>query len=260
MPAAPSKVAYLGASFTRQEDGYRPRLHEMLERRLGRPLEHVAAGLGAMDAASIVFLTDEFVTSHGPDLCFVEVTSSELVADRGIADGQAALDGIFAKLRRVGCAPSLLHLPRRRRSNRFDELLTAYESVAERHGVPSIDPPEPELSFRDARLLPVDPADGGVPGRFRLMWPLGTLDRDSAVRRSFTGNLDGIVLVVGPGTGEIEVTDARGAQRVTTRDRWSHYDRYGVKLFSRRLEPGEVTIAPTENGTTLRLIGYLEVP
>jgi hypothetical protein len=329
LSGTPSKVAYLGTSVTRQRNGYRPRLHELLERRRGRPLETVAAGLGAMDAVAFAFLTDEFITSHGPDLCFVDVTSSMLSPNRTSADGEAALDGIFTKLRRAACETCLLHLPWRVRGRRFASRMAAFEAVAELHGVPSIDlatplheaaaagllddgrlfrdevhtseegsaayaaaldaavgdlmdagreevpplPDAPATSFRDSRHVPADPADGGEPGRFRLLQPFVRVAEGSVTRRTFEGSVDGITLVLGPESGEIEVTDPRGSQRAMPWDPWSHYERFGAVLFPRSLEPGEVTIAPTgrrpdysqspvpidpPDRTTLKLIGYLE--
>ena len=133
------RIAYLGASVTAQEDGYRTRLHERLRSRHRQPHDEVAAGLGGIAATSIVFLADEFAFRDSPDICLVEVTTGPGDDNRSIDDAAVAMDGILAKARAAGAAPCVLHLAQPGRSERFEAVLSMFEDVAAHHSVPSID-------------------------------------------------------------------------------------------------------------------------
>ncbi len=132
-------IAYLGASVTAQTKGYRPQLHELLSSTTGRAHRAVLAGTGAMGSISGVFLMDELVLPHRPDLCFVEYTTSDSTGTTPLSDLGAVLEGIVRKLRRIGCEACFLHLLR------SDQELVdghpaveTYERVADHYAVPSV--------------------------------------------------------------------------------------------------------------------------
>lgn len=131
-------IAYLGVSVTAQRDGFRPRLHDQLVSRFGaRPA--VNAGIGAVGSLACVFLMDDFVLPSRPALCFVECTTGDLGGATAVDEIGPALEGILLKLRDIDCSACLLHLYRRDCSFREPHpVVEAYERVAERYGVPSI--------------------------------------------------------------------------------------------------------------------------
>jgi hypothetical protein len=136
----PCKIAYLGASVTAQRDGYRPRLHAALCRELGQDHVPVPAGIGGVGAISGVFLMDDLVLRHRPDLCLVEFTTSDLAGGSPPDALAPALEGIVGKLRDQGCEPCFMHLYRADMDAATPgPVLATYEQVAERHGVPSVD-------------------------------------------------------------------------------------------------------------------------
>lgn len=136
----PCTIAYMGASVTAQKEGFRPRLHELLCRESSRPHRSVAAGTGAMGSISGLFLMDELVLRHGPDLCLVEYATSDAIGTTPIEHLEPVLDGVVAKLFAHNCACCFLYLTRADGALAAESpVLAAYERVAERHGVPSID-------------------------------------------------------------------------------------------------------------------------
>jgi hypothetical protein len=136
---APRTIAYLGASVTLQRDGYRPRLHERLQRRTGHEHRSITAAVGYSGSISAVFLMDDFVARHCPDLCVIELTTSDWAGATRLDELPSALDGIVTKLRSVGCEICFAHLYRADQSFSIkDPVLAAYEAAAERHGVPSL--------------------------------------------------------------------------------------------------------------------------
>jgi hypothetical protein len=133
-------IAYMGASVTAQRDGYRPRLHELIRARCGQAHAGINAGTGALGAPSGVFLMDRLVLRHRPDLCFVEYATRDLDGTASASTVGAALEGIVVKLRDSGCEPCFLYLYRSDVDfHGQNEVIAAYEAVAEHHRVPSID-------------------------------------------------------------------------------------------------------------------------
>jgi hypothetical protein len=143
-------IAYLGASVTVQKNGYRTRLHELIRQRFGREHSSILAAVGATGVVPGVFLADNLVAAHRPDLCLIEY-ATPLPGRRELAEGGSALDGIIAKLLAVGCQPCLLHVYRRGKDQ--ERMVAAFESVAERHGIPTIDLVTPlRTAVTDGRL------------------------------------------------------------------------------------------------------------
>lgn len=143
-------IAYLGASVTVQKAGYRPALHERIRHRFGREHTSILAAVGAIGVVPTVFLADNLVAAHRPDLCLIEY-ATPLPGRRELAEGEQALDGIVAKLLAVDCQPCLLNIYRRGANQ--DQMVAAFEKVAERHGVPSIDLVTPmRAAVTDGRL------------------------------------------------------------------------------------------------------------
>jgi hypothetical protein len=144
LAAEPCAIAYLGASLAVQPDGYRPRLHEAIRRRLGQDHRAVPAAIGAIGAVSAVFLMDRFVLAHDPDLCLVDYSSGDdLVNDSPLDEVEEAVEGIAGKLAGASCPACFLHLPRAEWTARCDEVVARWERVADRHGIPSIDAGSP---------------------------------------------------------------------------------------------------------------------
>jgi hypothetical protein len=140
LEAMPCTIAYLGASVTAQRDGYRARLHELLCAATGQRHASVNAGTGGVGSLSGVFLMDRLVLAHAPHLCFVEYLTSDLDGRTVPAAVAPAIEGIIGKLRNHGCEPCFLHLYRSDCGfGAANEMIEAYEAVAEHHRVPSID-------------------------------------------------------------------------------------------------------------------------
>ncbi len=156
---APVTIAYLGASVTAQQHGYRARLHAALCSALGQPHRSINAGIGGIGSISGAFLADDLVVAHRPALCFVEFTTGDAgdaARPELVAPG---VEAIVLKLRRIGCAACLLHLPRADAAAAYRDALDRQEQVAERHGIPSID-----LSGVDAAGLLRDVVHTTEPG------------------------------------------------------------------------------------------------
>ena len=136
----PCKIAYLGASVTVQRNGYRPMLHASLEAICTHRHASVTAGISGSGSISGVFVMDDLVLAHRPDLCFVEFASRD-GAGRTAPDWVGpAVEGIVLKLRRQGCQPCFLYLYRAdERRCAYGAVRAAHERVAARYGVPSID-------------------------------------------------------------------------------------------------------------------------
>jgi hypothetical protein len=334
LSARPCSIAYFGASVTVQREGYRPRLHELLRLRFGQDHRSVVAAIGAIGIFSAAFLADELVVRNQPDLCLIEFTTAEFLRRRPLDPAEAALDGILSKLREAGIAVCLLHLPRRKWKQKTAQVLGAFEKVAERHAVPSIDlasptrraieegsvsadlvfkdvlhtrpdgarliagaidraiwriaaadvtgvePPEPvSRALAHAYVVPAAAADAGGKGRmgrFRLIQPYVEVDAGTPIRRCLDGHLVGLVVLVGPESGEIEVRDPAGAQRTMVWNEDCSFERYTTVEFERPCPPGsEVTIELTDTAPdystslrpvdppeqrNLRVVGYMVLP
>jgi hypothetical protein len=326
-------IAYFGASVTVQKEGYRPRLHELLQRRFGQEHRSIVAAVGAIGIFSAVFLMDDLVIRREPELCLIDYTTAEFARHRPLDTAEEALDGALAKLEAAGIASCVIHLPRRTWNERADEVLDRFERVADRRGVPTIDLARPtwraiddgtldpaavfkdvvhttpagsELiagaidsaigrlaavpghepsghpataSFSRAHVVPAAIGDAGGAGRmetFRLIVPYLKIDGESAIRRTFDGRLAGLVVLAGPQSGEIEVTDATGSQRALIWDEDCSYERYMTVELDRECPAGaEVAIALTQTAPDysvcrrpveapehrdLRVVGYMVLP
>jgi hypothetical protein len=301
-------VAYLGASVTAQRDGYRPRLHELLRQTTGRAHRAVAAGAGAMGSITGVFLMDDLVLPHRPDLCFVEYTTSDVAGTTPLEHLGAALEGIVGKLRDAGCEAVFLHLYR----SDLDlvdasPVVELYERVAEHLGVPSIDvgagvrdllrageidesavlrdvvhttaagseltarlvsrgleralaverahPVPPPLfagSFRQTRIVAVSAGlvrDGARcrERRFRLVYPYLEIDAGNELRLILEADLVGLLVIVGPDSGYIELEGPDGCAEYLLWDEQCSYDRLGSVVFSPLVRAGaQVAIGVSE--------------
>jgi hypothetical protein len=286
-------LGYLGASVTAQRDGYRPRLHRRLCEATGHDHRSVFAGTGAMGSITGVFLMDDLVLAHDPDLCFVEYTTSDAAGTTPPEHLGPALEGIVCKLRDAGCLACFLHLYRSDHDlGGASPVLETYERVAEHHGVPSVDvgvvvrdlihggavtadavvrdvvhttadgseltadaiwrglarvlatsrpsaEPEPRYaeSFRRTRIVPATPdllRDGTAfrARRFRLAYPYLELGSANDLRYTPDGDLVGLLVIVGPDAGFIEVeTPGRTAEYLLW-DEHCSYDRLASVVFA----------------------------
>jgi hypothetical protein len=334
----PCSIAYLGASVTVQREGYRPRLHELLEDRFAQQHRAVFAGLGAVGAVGAVFVVDKLVLSREPDLCLIEYATGDYGSDRTIEEVEAALEGIVIKLRRAGIQPCFLHLYRADWTERANQILAATERVAERHCVPSVDlatvlrdlvsagtlddtalfrdgihttpegsqlvaelaalgvvsiaesgqteagqqtiPAPSGEDFSGAEFVPARAEDAGGAGRmglFRFQQPYLEITQDAVIRRRFDGELVGLMVLHGPESGELRLTDdADGSQHAMIWDNTCFYERLGAKLLKRRVAAGadmtiELTDKPPDYSLcsrpvqaperrVLRVAGYMVLP
>jgi hypothetical protein len=134
------RIAYLGASVTAQHDGYRHRLHRRLEEVTGQTHRAVHAGIGGVGAITGVFLMDDLVVRHRPDLCFVEFSTGDSADDTNACRVGPAAEGIVRKLHAIDCPMVLLHCHRREieGTTRLASVVARWEEVADRYGVPSL--------------------------------------------------------------------------------------------------------------------------
>jgi hypothetical protein len=329
----PCSIAYFGASVTVQKEGYRPRLHELLRARFEQDHRAIVAAVGAIGVYSATFLADELVVRNEPDLCLVEYTTAEFVRHRPLDRAEAALDGLLSKLNAAGIAACLLHLPRREWTEKAQQVLTAFEAVADRHAFPSINlagptrraidegslsketvftdvvhttregsqlfaeavdqalarvvaadvteapsPPSPGALAR-AHFVPAEAGDASGAGqmkRFRLVQPYLQVGPGKSLQRSVDGLLVGLVVLAGPESGELEVTDRSGSQRAMVWDSDCFYERYTTVEFERPCPPGSgVTVELTDTSPDysscrrpvdpperrdLRVVGYMVRP
>jgi hypothetical protein len=95
--------------------------------------------------------------------------------------------------------------------------------------------------YRHAHVLPVA-ADHGAGaaemGLFRLQLPYLELPLGSRIRRRLTEQLAGLLMVVGPESGELEIADSAGRQRLMAWDEFCHYERFTACVFDRPCEAG----------------------
>jgi hypothetical protein len=293
-------IAYMGASVTAQRDGFRPRLHELLRRDTGRNHRAVAAALGAAGAITGVFLMDDLVLAHRPDLAFVEYATSDVAGTTPQAQLAPVLEGIVGKLRDVGCELCFLYLHRSDVDLGASEVVAAYEDAADHHAVPSINvadwirteierghldgrrilrdvvhttgagstltaeaiqhavaqiPPMLPTSaaplrddaFRRARIEAPSPALAGggtfAVGRFHLIYPYVEIDRRGELQFMPEGELVGLLVVLGPHSGYIEVTAAGETVEYLLWDDDCSYERLGSVVLGPFAPAGsEVTI------------------
>jgi hypothetical protein len=308
MCAGRCTVAYLGASVTVQRDGYRPRLHDLLRDATGHDHRSVFAGTGAMGSITGVFLMDELVLAHRPDVCFVEYTTSDAASTTPLEYLGPALEGIVCKLRDARCEACFLHLYRRDHELATGQVVETYERVADHYGVPSINGaacvrdlirdgvatesevlrdvvhttaigseltaeavsrgvarvfdarsrpvvrPAPLFgeSFERTRIVPatrelVRAGAGYSTGRFRLQYPYLELGAAGELRFTPDGDLAGLLVIVGPQSGYIEVETAGGIVEHLLWDEQCSYERLASVVFAPFVRAG--------TGVTIRLSG-----
>jgi hypothetical protein len=111
---------------------------------------------------------------------------------------------------------------------------------------------------------------------FRLHRPYVRIKRGSRVRRRFDGSLHGLAVVIGPESGEVEISAGGESQRRMLFDPSSHYERFGTVLLPNPVPAGiETTISLTKTKPdysiskqpiepppeqSLQLFGYLVAP
>lgn len=136
----PCRIAYLGASVTAQHDGYRRRLHEHLVASTGHAHRAIHAGIGGVGAITGVFLMDDLVLRHSPELCFIEFSTGDSANDTNVDRVAAAAEGMIRKLHGVGCPVVLLHCSRRgaEGAQRLAAVVRQWEVVADHYDVPSL--------------------------------------------------------------------------------------------------------------------------
>ena len=135
----PGVVAYLGASVTAQQDGFRPRLQGRLEEVFASP-RMITAGIGGVGSMAGLFLMDDLVLRHHPDLCLVEFLTADMIGYTPDALITDAVHGIAEKLLSAGCTPVFVYLNRGDLDPaRRDRILEMWEGVAEALDVASID-------------------------------------------------------------------------------------------------------------------------
>lgn len=298
----PGRIAYLGASVTVQQQGYRPLLHFLLIQHFGRPHLAVNAGVGGVGVMGGVLLMDDLVIAHRPDYCFVEFSTADYTGPLPLQESAAALEGVFRKLAAIDCRACLLHLYRADLDYpRMPAVVAAFEEVAEAYQVPSLhvghwlgDQFEAghltkELLYSDlvhttpaganhvaetvfhglrvvweaapaqplalpttvsplhpnhcqfTALLPADQIMGeGEPqqGRFREFYDYVQVGFEHTFVLECADTLVGMVVVVGPDAGVVEVVSPLSTQRIQLWDPWCHYDRLQTMIFWPNFAPG----------------------
>jgi hypothetical protein len=113
-------------------------------------------------------------------------------------------------------------------------------------------------------------------GLFRLVQPYLRAEQGIAIRRRFEEPLVGLLVLAGPESGEVAVTDGDGEQRAMVWDTGCHYERLMTVVLDRRCPPGEeVAIeltgrvpdyescqrpADPPDRRDLRIVGYMLLP
>ena len=338
LSSEPTTIAYYGASVTAQRTGYRPRLHEALRRRFGQDHRSVNASIGGVGAVSALFFLDQLALRYKPALCLVEYASGDYRSSIPLEDITGAADEIVARLRDHGSTPCFIHSYRSQWDRRCDDVVAAWEEVADRRGVPTIDlastlreaiasgaleerdllrdeihtnprgselvaslldraladlfgatvDPSSERSprhrgttdFSGARVQPAtleETGDRGSEQRFRLQIPYVQVGAGAPVRGRLAGELVGFIVLIGPDSGEIEVSWSGGREEILVFDEFSYYHRLSTVVLGERIPAGadvtiELTRRPVDRTATikpiedpeltepsLRLVGYMVI-
>lgn len=135
----PCKITFLGNSVTAQKAGYVHYLKEQLDTFYGKKNEYIHAGLGGMGALATCFITDDFVSRHEPDICFVECTVADIGRATPLKYLDSAVSGIIEKLMITGTKICFLHLYCASYSSiNGIQTVALYENIANRYSIPSI--------------------------------------------------------------------------------------------------------------------------
>lgn len=146
---------------------------------------------------------------------------------------------------------------------------------------PATEPDAPLLL--DARTEPagateVEPCGATREGRYRLTLPYVEIAPGSAARRTFAGELWGLVVIAGPRSGLVRISAAGRSENLLVFDEYCHYERLTAILLEDPCPAGaDVVIAPLadpvdrtmtrrpvppepEDGTALKLVAYMVRP
>ena len=291
------RIAYLGASVTVQQQGYRPLLHLKLVELFDRPHLPVNVGIGGIGVIGGVFLMDELVLRRRPAYCFIEFSTADYAGPIPLQESAAALEGVLRKLAAIDCKACLLHLYRADLTYaQRPPIVAAFEAVAETYQAPSLHvgallaeqfdagllergqlykdlvhttpagasqvaelvldglctvwnaapqqshaaaltaPPLHPHHYQSTAIVFADPdmvvGDGEWHlGRFRDTYAFVQVGFANALVLQCADTLVGMVVVVGPEAGVVEVTSPAGTQRYQLWDQWCHYDRLQTVLF-----------------------------
>ena len=143
-PPAPGRarpIAYLGSSVTVQRrEGYQPRLHAALCSALGRAHRPVRAAVGGTGSITGLYMLDDLVLYHAPELCVIEFVPTDAVGATPPAVLEAVLEALAPiRLRTHECEPCFLLLGRRDSAPMLDATVAAYHAVAADQEVACID-------------------------------------------------------------------------------------------------------------------------
>ena len=109
-PPAPGRarpIAYLGSSVTVQRrEGYQPRLHAALCSALGRAHRPVRAAVGGTGSITGLYMLDDLVLYHAPELCVIEFVPTDTVGATPPAVLEAVLEALVIRLRTHECEPA----------------------------------------------------------------------------------------------------------------------------------------------------------
>ncbi len=332
------RIAYLGASVTAQQEGYRSQLHLKLVQHFDRPHLPINAGIGGVGMIGGAFLMDDFVIARRPDYCFIEFSTADYSGPLPISESGAALEGVIRKLNVIQCKTCLLHLYRADIDyTALPAMVATFEKVAACYQIPSLhvgahlfhrfrageldsdwlykdivhtaalganqiaelvfqgirqiwdtvpdaQPAAPKPSaplhphhYQFTEIAPATPAmlagNGPVEvGQFNKTYDFVQVGFENEFIVAGTGVLVGMVVVVGPDSGIVEVASPTLTQRHQLWDRWCHYDRLQTTLFWPQIAPGTpvsvrlidapvdyagIQPPPPASAKTLKVIGFM---
>lgn len=131
------KIAYLGASVTAQKQGYRPFLHQWFQDYFQQSHVEINGAIGGVISGAAVFLMDDTVIQHKPDLCFIEYSTVDMSWNS--PEISYAVEGMVRKLKAIDCQVCFLYLYRRdQQFNWSNSVISMYEKIAEFYDLPSI--------------------------------------------------------------------------------------------------------------------------
>jgi len=133
-------IAYLGASVTAQQEGYRIQLHQRLVEHFQRHHRAINAGIGGVGTITSVFLMDDLVLVHRPHLCVIELTTGDSIDASNLQRIGPVVEGVVRKLLRIGCAAIVVHGYREETDGGqwHASAIRQWEHIAENYGIPSL--------------------------------------------------------------------------------------------------------------------------
>jgi GDSL-like lipase/acylhydrolase family protein len=321
LSSEPRTIAYFGTSVTGSTHGYRATLHESVQQRFGQEHRSVTASVGGVGPVSALFFLDQLALRHEPVLCLVEYSGGDYWSSIPVEDISGAVDEIVTRVRGAGSTPCFLHVYRSNWNRRYDEVLAAWEQVADRRGVPTIDLAsafreaidagalDPREIFSDeahpnrrgselmaslvgralddlfdissdsiaaadlgrlqaatdfsaAGVHPATLEQAGGQGTeqlFRLQLSYVQVGPEVPITYRPPGELVGLIVLIGPDSGEITVAWDGGSESELLFDEFSDYYRIGTVVLDRRIPAGsevtvELTRRPIDRTATVRPI------